>query len=318
MRKKIGIWILLFTFAIASVGCKQKAEKDGITVYYLDALGNGLATETHELSADTKEGKVKEMLKLLKTTPESTEYRRAISEDVDVLEISFDQDVLTLDFNRNYSDLTSYTEALVRAAVVKSMLQIDGIASVNFYVANEPLQDQNGVLIGTMTAESFVDDYGQETDSLTKTGLVLYFSSANGQSLIRKEVEVYYNTNIPKERLIIENLIKGSSDDNAKTVIPNGTKLRNISVTDGVCYVNFDSGFLNVDSAISSDVVLYSIVNSLTELDQINKVQILVNGASAMPENGLKFKLGTSYERDTSMVLDAVERQFQLEEGDSE
>ena len=63
-------------------------------------------------------------------------------------------------------------------------------------------------------------------------------------------------------------------------------------------------------------MVLYSIVNSLTELDTVNKVQILVDGASTMPQTGIGFKLGTSYERDTSMAMKATEREVLVEGAD--
>ena len=127
---------------------------------------------------------------------------------------------------------------------------------------------------------------------------------------MKKYVDVYYNNNIARERLVIENLIKGIDEQDAKSPIPSGTKLLNITVTDGVCYVNFDSTFLNVDSGMSADVVVYSIVNSLTELDNINKVQLLVNGSSSVAGNNSMIKLGTSYERDATKVIEAVEREI--------
>ena len=48
--------------------------------------------------------------------------------------------------------------------------------------------------------------------------------------------------------------------------------------TDGVCYVNLDENFLMVVNNVSTDVSIYSIVNSLSELSNVNKVQILING----------------------------------------
>lgn len=47
---------------------------------------------------------------------------------------------------------------------------------------------------------------------------------------------------------------------------------------DGICYVNLDESFLTVEGNVSTDVSVYSIVNSLVELSTVNKVQILVNG----------------------------------------
>ena len=56
------------------------------------------------------------------------------------------------------------------------------------------------------------------------------------------------------------------------------TKILGVSIAEGICYVNLDSNFLTVINNVSTEVAVYSIVNSLVELDNINKVQILVNG----------------------------------------
>lgn len=316
MKKKVIALILLVVLMLSCfAGCKKESKEKGIKIYYMDALGNGLVTEEHILKAESREKQAEEMMKLLASTPETSDYRRTIPEGVEVLDIVFDKNTVTINFDHNYEDFTGYTEVLIRAAVVKTLLQIKGIESVTFYVADKPLLDSKGILVGSMSGESFIEDYGEETDSLIKTTLTLYFASANGQSLVKKNVDVYYNNNIARERLVIENLIKGMDDDDAKSPIPAGTKLLNVTVTDGVCYVNFDSTFLNVDSGMSADVVVYSIVNSLTELDNINKVQLLVNGASSVTGNSSMIKLGTSYERDATKVMEAVEREILIEDG---
>ena len=57
-------------------------------------------------------------------------------------------------------------------------------------------------------------------------------------------------------------------------------KINTVTVRDGVCYVNLDGTFLSQTTNVSADVVIYSIVNSLVELSDINKVQFSVNGES--------------------------------------
>ena len=315
MRKRWIAWMLLVALVLSLfTGCKRESSENSTKIYYMDALGNGLVTEEHVLKSESREKQAKEIMKLLASAPENANYRRTIPEGVEVLDIVFDKGTITINFDHNYEDVTGYTEVLIRAAIVKSLLQIKGVESVTFYVADKPLLDSKGILVGSMSGETFIEDYGQETDSLIKTTLTLYFASADGQSLVKKYVDVYYNNNIARERLVIENLIKGIDEQDAKSPIPSGTKLLNITVTDGVCYVNFDSTFLNVDSGMSADVVVYSIVNSLTELDNINKVQLLVNGASSVAGNNSMIKLGTSYERDATKVIEAVEREILNEE----
>ena len=47
---------------------------------------------------------------------------------------------------------------------------------------------------------------------------------------------------------------------------------------EGICYVNFDEGFLNMDYKISPEVRIYSVVNSIVEGGEMGQVQILING----------------------------------------
>ena len=46
-----------------------------------------------------------------------------------------------------------------------------------------------------------------------------------------------------------------------------------------MCYINFDSAFLNTSLPVSEYVPIYSIVDSLSEMTTVTKVQIMVNGS---------------------------------------
>lgn len=44
-----------------------------------------------------------------------------------------------------------------------------------FYVDEKPLTDVNGKMVGTMYAESFVENPGEQINSIQNTNLTLYF-----------------------------------------------------------------------------------------------------------------------------------------------
>ena len=46
-----------------------------------------------------------------------------------------------------------------------------------------------------------------------------------------------------------------------------------------MCYLNLDGGFLNNPLEVKDYIPIYSIVNSLSELSSVNRVQISINGA---------------------------------------
>ena len=134
--------------------------------------------------------------------------------------------------------------------------------------------------------------------------LKLYFANADGTMLIATNRTMAYNTNISMEKLVVEQLLSGPASDVADVVYPTinpNTKVLSISVKDGICYVNFDENFLTQIYSVSSDVAIYSIVNSLAELTQVNKVQISVNG-----ETNIMFResvsLSTIFERNLDLV----------------
>ena len=97
-------------------------------------------------------------------------------------------------------------------------------------------------------------------------------------------MEVRYNSNISKEKLIVEKLMKGPETSVAKATINPDTNLLSVTTKDGICYVNFDKTFLKGAYDVKPQVTIYSLVNSLTQGTGVGKVQISING-----ENDVKY-----------------------------
>ena len=112
---------------------------------------------------------------------------------------------------------------------------------------------------------------------------------------------VHYSTNVSMEKLIMEQLIEGTKKSGNMSTLPSGTKIISISVADGVCYINLSDSFKNQNAEVNEEIVLYSIVNSLTELQGVSKVQIAVNGST---EGKVRFtyELSKMYERDFKLL----------------
>lgn len=152
-----------------------------------------------------------------------------------------------------------------------------------------------------MTQDDFVVNPGEQINSIQHATIELYFSNAAGDGLVLETQRVYYNSNVSLEKLVIEHLLAGPRSEVAIASIPAETKLVNVSVTDRICYVNFDEGFFTQNYNISEPVVIYSLVDSLTALPHIDKVQIAVNGdTSGVYRESMQ--LGTIYEEDLSYV----------------
>lgn len=289
-----------------AAGCTSSdtAQQSEYKAYYLNKDATRIVEETYEpKSEDTDmDGMVQEFIELLGTNPDSVDDRKPFDSDVEITKYSLDGEQLSLVFNDAYATMDVSREVLCRAAVVKTMLQIPGISCVSFYIGDSPLADSKGNVIGLMTKESFVENPGKQINSIQTATIQLYFSNTAGDGLVKTSEKVQYSSNISMEKLVMEHLLEGPTEKGMVSAIPGGTELVSVATTNGVCYVNLDEGFLNQEYAIQEPIVIYSIVNSLSEIATVNKVQISVNGDSNEIYRD-SYSLATLYERNLDFVV---------------
>jgi germination protein M len=229
------------------------------------------------------------------------DYVRPIPEDVSVIELVLDGTDLMVHFNEAYDTMGAVQEILCRMALVQTLTQVDGVDGVEFFVEDEPLLDSRGNEVGEMTNEDFVVNPGEQINSIQHATIDLYFSNTAGDGLVLETQRVYYNSNVSLEKLVIEHLLAGPKTTDAMASIPAETSLVNVSVADRICYVSLDDGFRTQNYNVQEPIVIYSLVDSLTALPNIDKVQISVNGDTSGVYRE-SYPLGTVYEEDLSYV----------------
>lgn len=308
MKKKwILICLLLVLLAAVSCGNREQTDKSMIyNIYVLNKEETKIYSKEYEVENTEQEALIEELLEQLITTPEKLEYRAPLSGNFDLLSYSVEEGKLILNFDEQYKGMPTTTEVLSRAAVVRTMTQIKGIDYVSFQIRSAPLTDSAGNVIGIMSADMFIDNAESEINSAEKVRVRLYFANEAGDKLIETNRTLVYNgnTNVSMERLVVEQLIGGPSEQVSDKVFPTinpDTKIISVSVRDGTCYVNLNESFLTQIYSVTSDVVIYSIVNSLVELPNISKVQIAING-----DSNVMFRENTSLAVTYGRNLDVV------------
>jgi hypothetical protein len=104
--------------------------------------------------------------------------------------------------------------------------------------------------------------------------------------------------------IIINELIKGPKVNGLKPTIPSEAKLSSKVEIDGdVAIVDFNSDFRDKHSGEKAQekMTIYSIVNSLTELKEIDKVQFLIEGEKVKEFKG-NFRFNNAFPRTTSII----------------
>ncbi len=312
--KKIMALLCCVCVSLVGTGCNagnvvevQPQLEDGqVNIYYLSNVTCTLENRVYNTTTTDVDSMLKELFNKLVEQPNDIGLKSAIPEEVELLSYQIENKLLTLYFSDEYYDMNSVDEVLCRAAVVKTLLQVKGISGIEFVISNQPLVDKAGYTVGLMTEDTFLDNMGSDIDSFQKTELNLYFSNMEGTGLVLVKRTLSYNTNIAIEKLIVEQLLKGVDSQDGlgvvKSALPSNARLLSLYVKDSVCYVNFDENFVNQTTNVEEEVMIYSLVNSLTELASVTKVQISINGNSNRMFRE-KVNLNTMFERNEKYIL---------------
>ena len=293
------------------VGCGGKPEEEAgsISVYYINKEETRITAVEKPLEGDTLEQQTQNVLEMLAENPVELSLRTTVNGfSIKSWEVKDAQ--LVLDMSTEYKKLSATAEVLIRAAIVRTMTQLEGIENVSFTVGGEALTDSLGSIVGPMTADMFIDNAGKEINAYEKTRLKLYFADGTGERLVEVISQpIVYSSNISMEKLVLEQLIAGPSaeDGEAYAVLSSATKVLGVTVKDGVCYVNFDENALMPVGNATAQVQIYAIVNSLAELPNINRVQIAVGGKTDVLF-GEKIQLSTVFDRNLDLVYGTEEK----------
>ncbi|MDD3339104.1 MAG: GerMN domain-containing protein [Lachnospiraceae bacterium] len=296
--------LLLLLFVVFLTGCSVQEEEESLYHhYYLDMDETRLQEETYTPEADVTnvDEMVAEFVDGLHSSPETSTNVNLLPESVNVNTYALDGTMLTLDLGGAYLDMPKAREVLVRAGIVRSLVQIDGVDYVTIKTDGNDLTDSQGNVIGMMSMDSFVENSGKQINSYQNTTIDLYFTNETGDRLISESRKLYYSSNVPLERVVVEQLIKGPRADDSYATLPPDMQILGVSMTEGVCYVNLDKAFADHALNIQEEIPIYSIVNSIIDDCNVKEVQIAIEG-----ETNLIFresmKLDTFYQKNVELI----------------
>ena len=156
------------------------------------------------------------------------------------------------------------------------------IALIFIFKANNSSKNTFNEIIEYTPAQELSDD------EIRKTIISLYFKNIETNSLI-SEAKCIDVKELYKEHYtyLINMLIAGPENEKLESAIPEGTKVNSCTLKGNTLYVDLSREFIdNAPTGIEEEsMVIYSIVNTLTELNEVSGVKFLING-----EEDLQFK----------------------------
>lgn len=327
MKKRIWVLICVLCLVLSACGKKENEQttkhelsKNDIYIYCVNADLTDVVKQEYTINpTNTVIENADEIIKHYLEQKSSEEMQSPIPAGVEYLSSDFEKkhDRLMVSFNILYDEVQSDSLLFFKVCIVKTLLQLKDVESVSISLTDLTNPDaETATVTEIFDADSFAMSFGNSNGYKQKGNIVLYFASSNGEELkeYHKSIEISNNVSLPE--IVINALIEGPEQDGYQATITKDTTIRNISVKDGICYVDFSDEFYNTENPIRNDIIVYSVVNSLVELPTISKVQFLQNGEKksffreTMPFDGL-------FERNLDLIEPEEEEENTGEEKNS-
>lgn len=314
MKNKIIYILTVLSCLLVLGGCagEKSAQNEGkkYEIYYLDSEKTGLASEPAYAPDSEKDmvGTITELLEKLQTDGPENQYNRPIPANLKVSDFQIKENQIAVYFSAAYNNISKLDEILCRAAIVKTLCQVDGINYVEFYVEDQPLMI-NGTAVGLMSEENFLMSLN-ETSEQTKQ-VTLYLADEGGEKLRTLTTQITYNAAEPLAYMLVQTLIDGPASlkdvdiSHVIQTIPEDTSLNSVTIRDNICYVDLSKEFTEMIPDVSSDVVICSIVDTLCELPNVNKVQFSIDG-EPVDKYGETLNFHLPFERNLDLVMGEV------------
>ena len=131
-------------------------------------------------------------------------------------------------------------------------------------------------------------------EQMRQTIVSLYFYNESTQSLVPEGrlIDVKELVEEPYKKLM-ELLIEGPQNSSLTKTIPDGTKINKIELKGDILYIDLSKEFIENHSGgeTKESSTIYSIVNTMTNLTEVNSVKLLIDGEEnkTFKDNLIKF-----------------------------
>lgn len=303
MKKVICVLTVFALIMSFLAGCNS--EKEQISVYFKDGQTNNIREEKRTIKADkdtSSESLAKIAVEELIKGPTEENHKSVISKEARLRSLKVNGKVATVNMSSHYNDKKDTEALLLRFALVSTLCAIEGIDGVVILVEGAPVVSEiTGKELGVLSMNDIALNM-QNAQTMQEMTIKLYFPKKDGSFLQKEKRKVQIQNALSLEKTVVSEIIKGPESKELSASVAPGTKLLGIETKDNVCFVNFSGEFISKanSGSLETTLSLYSIVNSLCELDGVDSVQILVNGEAGM-EFG-NFVLDIPYEANKGIV----------------
>lgn len=274
MRRILAI-LLLVALLLSGCGAKTQDGSDSMNLnfYYCvegtDQLESSVAVESE--SNDIQVFTVFQLMDLYLAGPDSDHLRSPFPEGTEMVSLAEGESGFELTMNGAFFTLQGVELSIASYCLGKTICEY--LSTDHIVVVDE---------MDRISIEIDPDNYlvSNHFSSESESVFTLYFPNEAQRLLVAENREVTLSENESQETYVLRQLLQGPASEGLLNSIPKGTKLLRVETEDGLCRVDFSSDFYTAleDDPYGAYTAIYSVVNTLTGLDDVSEVQLLRDG----------------------------------------
>jgi len=271
MIKKL-IPFLLLLLLLCSCVKEENGETPSYKLFYFNSDNTSEIVSTDvSLQSETPEDAIKQLFYLL-SHPQDKSFRSPVPPSVHLLNFSLKDGLCSLTLSDSYRTLPPHKRVPLNFAIVSTMSSIPETDTVSITSKGKS---------EIFTADEFIS-LVPSTYHNTYTAN-LYYISEDRLGISKKSETIPLSPDESLEFSVLRLLIEETDEPGLVSPFPPGTVLNDVYLDGGTCIVDVSSEFVTNAPHTSEEAeaaVLFSVVNTLTELPKIDNVKFLIEGSA--------------------------------------
>lgn len=265
---------MLIVLCMGLGGCSFPSAGDSVPFYYCRVepgyLGEDgiIAPEQRDISG--REDDLELLFASYFSGPTDPALELPFPKSTRILSWYIDGELLTLELSEEFSQLSGVDLTIACGCITRTFLDLAQVEQVCIRSGEGP-----GI---TMSRE----ELKLSDDSLDKlrTELTLYYTDESRRYLLGFNIAVNLASQSDIIRYLVEELLSAPSGLGLVSAIPEDTRLLDSTLEDGTCTLNFSPEFETnaFSDSFAQRTTLLSIANTLTQLEDVERVEIYIDG----------------------------------------
>ena len=300
MKKIISLLLASAMLIIMLSSCGDNSLKYSAKLYFVNTDMTELVQETREITIPENLSVAECVVNEILTGPKNPEYKAIIPKAAKLNDVNVAGNLVIVDFSEEVYPETEADSLLLSTSILRTLTEITGITRVLITVDGGDFEISEGNSIGIMNKDDIVYDTTPEVKQ--QQFISLYFADESASELVEETRKITINEKEKIEMQVLKELLKGPENKDLNRTIPAETKILSVETKEQVCFVNLSQEFISrhTGGTMSEQLTIYSIVNTLTSLEGIEKVQFLIEGQKN--ESFIHMLINEPFVRDGSLI----------------